>query len=303
MVVCRSSLRNMYWSLVQQLVHHSVTGCPVRAGDLLASSFGSTLELSWGGTQNMGLEDSVRGRFLEGGNAVTTEGWCNGGACLARVLPAVPFPYETPGLGWRRSNHRRRRTPNSDSSMLDQHPRGHGGCASPYPRRAYPTTSITHPSLEDGGQIEVLLEKPTTNTPIQQRTPALEFVDGGNDVVTMSFTYLDPTRYSISLSLHSLIVAVGCSHRIQWHEPEQGNCQGDRLCCLERRRNVVNLDELRLGQTVEPRGIPGTVHRGGWAIRNRNAWAQYRRRLPDTPLTQRAGMHDRFQLAPHICGH
>ena len=200
-------------------------------------------------------------------------------------------------------NCRHRGTPDSDSSMPPRHPRGHGGCASPCPRRAYPTTSITHPSLEDGGQIEVLLEKPTTNTPIQQRTPALEFVDGGNDVVTMSFTYLDPTRYSISLSLHSLIVAVGCSHRIQWHEPEQGNCQGDRLCCLERRRNVVNLDELRLGQTVEPRGVPGTVHRGGRAIRDRNAWAEYRRRLPDTPLTQRAGMHDQFQLLPHIGGH
>ena len=50
----------MYWSSVQQLVHHSVTGCPVRAGDLLASgtisgtdhdSFGSMLELSWGGRE------------------------------------------------------------------------------------------------------------------------------------------------------------------------------------------------------------------------------------------------------------
>ena len=37
-------------------------------------------------------------------------------------------------------------------------------------------------SLEDGGQIEVLSKKLLTNTPIQQRTPALEFVDGGNDV-------------------------------------------------------------------------------------------------------------------------
>ena len=66
---------------------------------------------------------------------------------------------------------------------------------------------------------------------------------------------------------------------------------------------MVDLDELRLGQTVEHRGIPGTVHRSGQAIRDRNAWAKYRRRLPDTPLTQRAGMRDQFQLAPHIGGH
>ena len=152
MVVCRSSLRNMYWSLVQQLVHHSVTGCPVRAGDLLAPSFGSILELSWGRTQNMELGGSVRERFLEDSNAMTLERWCNGGACLARVLPAVLFPYETPGLGWRRSNRRRRRTPNSDSSVPPQHPCGHGGCALPCPRRAYPTTSITHPPWRMGAR-------------------------------------------------------------------------------------------------------------------------------------------------------
>ena len=41
-------------------------------------------------------------------------------------------------------------------------------------------------SLEDGGQIEVLSEKLSTNTPIQQRTPTLEFVDGSNDVFCIS---------------------------------------------------------------------------------------------------------------------
>ena len=66
---------------------------------------------------------------------------------------------------------------------------------------------------------------------------------------------------------------------------------------------MVDLDELRLGQTVEPRGVPGTVHRGGRAIRDQNTWAEYRRRLPDTPLTQRTGMRDQFQLVPHIGGH
>ena len=117
---------------------------------------------------------------------------------MARVLPAVPSPYESPGLQWGRSNRHRRGTPDSDSSMPPRHPCWNGGCASPYPRRAYPTTSITHPSLEDGGQIEVLLEKPTTNTPIQQRTPTLEFLDGGNDVVRISgsntiFDFLEST--------------------------------------------------------------------------------------------------------------
>ena len=56
--VSRSNLRHMYWNMKQQLVHHSVTGCPFRAGDLLGSgtisgadntAFGSMLELSWRG--------------------------------------------------------------------------------------------------------------------------------------------------------------------------------------------------------------------------------------------------------------
>jgi fumarylacetoacetase len=69
----------MYWLLVQQLVHHSVAGCPVRAGDQLASgmilgmdprSFGSMLELSWGGTRNVELNGGIRRRFLKNGDTV-----------------------------------------------------------------------------------------------------------------------------------------------------------------------------------------------------------------------------------------
>merc|ERR550539_1925529 len=36
-VVSRSNFRYMYWTMKQQLVHHTVTGCNMRPGDLLAS--------------------------------------------------------------------------------------------------------------------------------------------------------------------------------------------------------------------------------------------------------------------------
>ena len=36
-VVSKSNFRYMYWTMKQQLVHHTVTGCNMRAGDLLAS--------------------------------------------------------------------------------------------------------------------------------------------------------------------------------------------------------------------------------------------------------------------------
>ena len=36
-VVCQSNFRHMYWTTKQQLAHHSITGCIMRPGDLLAS--------------------------------------------------------------------------------------------------------------------------------------------------------------------------------------------------------------------------------------------------------------------------
>mmetsp|Transcript_30679 Transcript_30679/g.64290 ORF Transcript_30679/g.64290 Transcript_30679/m.64290 type:complete len:646 (+) Transcript_30679:266-2203(+) len=115
--ICQSNLKHMYWSSVQQLVHHSVTGCPMNAGDLLASgtisgkerrNFGSMLELSWKGTREIVLDGDGNGggevrKFLKDGDAVIMEGWCDGkeglgrvgfGQCSGRVLPAVPFPYD-----------------------------------------------------------------------------------------------------------------------------------------------------------------------------------------------------------------
>src|SRR5262249_53358253 len=52
--VCRSNFKHLYWSMAQQVAHHTSNGCPLRPGDLLASgtvsgptpdSFGSLLEL------------------------------------------------------------------------------------------------------------------------------------------------------------------------------------------------------------------------------------------------------------------
>lgn len=35
--ICRSNFRNLYWTVAQQIAHHSVTGCNLKPGDLLAS--------------------------------------------------------------------------------------------------------------------------------------------------------------------------------------------------------------------------------------------------------------------------
>ncbi|MEY3249637.1 MAG: hypothetical protein RL742_1680 [Bacteroidota bacterium] len=91
-VVCRSNFKYLYWSMAQQLAHHTVNGCNVRIGDLLASgtisgaapdSFGSMLELSWGGKNPLTLADGSKRSFLLDGDTVILRG--HAGAGDARV--------------------------------------------------------------------------------------------------------------------------------------------------------------------------------------------------------------------------
>ena len=83
-VVSRSNFKYLYWSMAQQLAHHTVNGCNVQVGDLLASgtisgpepgSYGSMLELSWGGKRPVAMADGTTRTFLEDGDVVTMRGW------------------------------------------------------------------------------------------------------------------------------------------------------------------------------------------------------------------------------------
>jgi fumarylacetoacetase len=102
--VCQSNFKHMYWNMAQQLVHHTVNGCNINIGDMMASgtisgkeenSFGSMLELSWGGTQPIQLKDGSERKFIEDGDTVTMRGFAqNGdirvgfGEVSTKVLPA-----------------------------------------------------------------------------------------------------------------------------------------------------------------------------------------------------------------------
>uniref|UniRef100_A0A667H1S9 Fumarylacetoacetase n=1 Tax=Lynx canadensis TaxID=61383 RepID=A0A667H1S9_LYNCA len=94
--ICRSNFKYMYWTMLQQLTHHSVNGCNLRPGDLLASgtisgpepeSFGSLLELSWRGTKAIDLGNGQTRKFLLDGDEVIITG--EGGQCAGKVLPAL----------------------------------------------------------------------------------------------------------------------------------------------------------------------------------------------------------------------
>ncbi len=104
--ICRTNFRYMYWSMAQQLAHHTVSGCNTRVGDLMGSgtvsgpepgSFGSLLELTWNGQKPVALADGTKRCFLEDGDDVIITGWCQGdgyrvgfGSVTGRVLPALP---------------------------------------------------------------------------------------------------------------------------------------------------------------------------------------------------------------------
>ena len=103
-VVSRTNARELYYSPAQQMAHHTVSGCPMRVGDLLGSgtisgaeteSRGSLLELSWGGAEPIELSGGLRRSFLEDGDRVTLRGHARGagyrigfGDCAGEVRPA-----------------------------------------------------------------------------------------------------------------------------------------------------------------------------------------------------------------------
>uniref|UniRef100_A0A452U2H3 Fumarylacetoacetase n=1 Tax=Ursus maritimus TaxID=29073 RepID=A0A452U2H3_URSMA len=103
--ICKSNFKYMYWTMLQQLTHHTVNGCNLRPGDLLASgtisgpepeSFGSMLELSWRGTKAIELGNGQTRKFLLDGDEVIITGHCQGagyrvgfGQCAGKVLPAL----------------------------------------------------------------------------------------------------------------------------------------------------------------------------------------------------------------------
>ncbi|MEX5563874.1 fumarylacetoacetase [Pseudophaeobacter sp. 1A16562] len=108
--IARTNYKEMYYSAAQQLAHHTTSGCPMNAGDLLGSgtisgetkeSRGSLLELSWGGKEPLTLETGDERSFIVDGDTLTLKGAAKGdgymigfGDCVGKVLPALDDPYK-----------------------------------------------------------------------------------------------------------------------------------------------------------------------------------------------------------------
>jgi fumarylacetoacetase len=95
----------MYWNMVQQLAHHTVNGCNLNVGDVLASgtisgntedSYGSMLEITWRGTKPVSMKDGSERKFINDNDSVIIKGYgeregvrIGFGNLVNKVLPAL----------------------------------------------------------------------------------------------------------------------------------------------------------------------------------------------------------------------
>lgn len=84
-VLTNSNFKYLYWNIYQQVAHHTVNGCNLKTGDLLASgtisgkereSFGSLLELTWNGKEPIILPSGEKRIFLEDGDEIIMKAYC-----------------------------------------------------------------------------------------------------------------------------------------------------------------------------------------------------------------------------------
>jgi fumarylacetoacetase len=102
--VSSSNHKYLYWNMAQQLAHQTINGCNINTGDLYASgtisgptedSFGSMLELSWGGKRTVKLKNGVERKFILDNDTIIMKAYSEKdglrigfGECVTKILPA-----------------------------------------------------------------------------------------------------------------------------------------------------------------------------------------------------------------------
>ena len=102
--ISKSNYKYMYWNMTQQLAHHTINGCNINAGDMMASgtisgntpeAYGSMLELSWKGTKPIPMPDGSERKFLQDNDSLIMRAHCQAnqyrigfGEVKTKILPA-----------------------------------------------------------------------------------------------------------------------------------------------------------------------------------------------------------------------
>ena len=103
-LISESNFKYMYWSAQQMVAHHTVNGCNLRVGDMMASGtisgpekhqFGSMLELAWAGKNPVKLNDGTERKFINDNDTVIMRGYAEKdgkrvgfGEVSCKILPA-----------------------------------------------------------------------------------------------------------------------------------------------------------------------------------------------------------------------
>ncbi len=83
--ISKSNFKYLYWTMAQQLAHHTSNGCKVNSGDMMGSgtisgstpdSFGSMLELTWGGKNPIKMNDGTERKYINDFDTVIIKGYC-----------------------------------------------------------------------------------------------------------------------------------------------------------------------------------------------------------------------------------
>jgi fumarylacetoacetase len=104
-LICTSNYKYMYWTMEQQLAHHTVNGCNINVGDMMASGtisgpdtkeYGSMMELTWRGTKPITLKDGTERKFVNDNDTIIIKGHCEKdgvrvgfGECVGTLLPTL----------------------------------------------------------------------------------------------------------------------------------------------------------------------------------------------------------------------
>jgi len=104
-IIAQSNFKNLYWNISQQLAHHTVNGCNINVGDLMASgtisggdpsSVGSMLELTEGGRKPITLKNGMERKFIDDNDTVTMNAFCEKeglrigfGEVKTKILPTL----------------------------------------------------------------------------------------------------------------------------------------------------------------------------------------------------------------------
>lgn len=112
--ICRSNFKYLYWSMAQQLAHHTINGCKVNSGDMMGSgtisgpdpgSYGSLLELAWQGTKPIKLRQGQERKAVEDNDTITMRAFCQRkelrigfGEVSTKLLPALPMEKITASI-------------------------------------------------------------------------------------------------------------------------------------------------------------------------------------------------------------